>query len=55
MKAIALPLGILALVGTIVPPLLFLVHKIEADPMKNIMLVACFLWFITAPMWMKSE
>lgn len=55
MKSIALPVGILALIGTIVPPLLFMLHKIEQDPMKNLMLVSTLLWFVTAPMWMKSE
>lgn len=55
MKTVALPLGLLALAGTIVPPVLFLLQKLEVDPMKNIMLVSCLVWFITAPMWMKSE
>lgn len=55
MKSIAFPVGILALAGSIVPPVLFLLQKIEVDPMKNIMLISTFVWFITAPMWMKSE
>jgi hypothetical protein len=55
MKAIAKPIGLLSLVGTIVPPLLFMFQKLDLDPMKNIMLVSCVLWFITAPMWMKAE
>jgi hypothetical protein len=55
MKSIALPVGILSLLGTIVPPFLFLFHRIESDPMKNIMLVSCLLWFVTAPIWMKTE
>jgi len=55
MKSIALPIGALSLLGTILPPVLFLLNKIESDPMKNIMLVSCLAWSVTAPMWMKSE
>jgi hypothetical protein len=55
MKTAAFPVGILALVGTILPPVLFLLHQLEVEPMKNIMLVSTLVWFITAPMWMKSE
>jgi hypothetical protein len=48
MKSIALPLGILALLGTNVPPL--------ADgPMKLAMLASTIVWFVTAPMWMKES
>ncbi len=54
-KAIAKPIGLLSLVGTIVPPLLFMFQKLDLDSMKNIMLVSCVLWFITAPIWMKAE
>lgn len=55
MKTIALPLGVLALLGTIVPPVLFMLQMIAESPMKNIMLLSCLVWFVTAPMWMKSE
>jgi hypothetical protein len=55
MKTIALPIGVLALLGTIVPPVLFMLHKMDQDPMKTTMFVSCVIWFITAPMWMKSE
>ena len=54
-KSVALPIGLLALVGTIVPPVLFLLHRIGEDPMKQIMLASCLVWFLTAPLWMKSE
>ena len=43
------------MVGTIVPPVLFLLHRIGEDPMKHIMLASCLVWFLTAPLWMKSE
>lgn len=55
MKTLALPVGLLALVGTIVPPVLFMLGHMEQSPMKTTMLVSCIVWFITAPMWMKSE
>ncbi len=55
MNTIAKPIGLLSLVGTIVPPLLFMFHKLESGPMQSIMLISCIAWFITAPMWMKTE
>lgn len=55
MKSIAISIGALALLGTIVPPVLFMLHMIAESPMKHIMLVSCLAWFVTAPMWMKSE
>lgn len=55
MKALALPAGILALIGTIAPPLFFMLHMIGEAPMKNLMLASCLLWFVTAPLWMKSD
>jgi hypothetical protein len=55
MKTISLPVGLLALFGTIAPPLLFLLGKMDHEPMKATMLVSCLVWFITAPMWMKAD
>ena len=55
MKTIALPIGLLALAGTIVPPAMFALHSIGEGPMKGIMLVSCLAWLISAPMWMKSD
>lgn len=55
MKSIALPIGILALAGTIVPPVLVLTGQMAPDPMKTTLLVSCIAWFVTAPMWMRSE
>ncbi len=55
MKTIALPAGMLALVGTILPPVLFMLHQMEHESMKTAMLVSCLIWFVTAPMWIKSE
>ena len=47
--------AILALVGTIAPPLLFLFHRIEDGPMKAIMLVASIAWFVSAPFWLHEK
>lgn len=55
MKAIALPLGLLALVGSILPPILFMLGMMGHEPMKHLMLASTLVWFVTAPMWMKSE
>ncbi len=55
MSKFAKPIGWLALVGTIIPPLLFMFHKLESGPMQAIMLISCFLWFASAPFWMKAE
>jgi hypothetical protein len=54
-KTIARPIGYLSLLGTIVPPVLFMFHRMELAPMQAIMLVSCVAWFITAPLWMKTE
>jgi hypothetical protein len=55
MKSIALPLGILALLGTIVPPLLYLTGSLADGPMKLAMLASAIVWFVTAPMWMRAS
>lgn len=54
MKSIAITVSMLALIATILPPLLFLVGQLGHEPMKSIMLVACLLWFASAPIWMKA-
>jgi hypothetical protein len=54
MTRIAKPLGLLALAGTIVPPVLLLCGVLGEGPMKLIMLAAAVLWFATAPFWLKG-
>lgn len=51
---VAKVLGLLALAGTIVPPVLFLTKTLALEPMKLIMLIAMVVWFVTAPLWMKG-
>jgi len=55
MKPIAITIGALALLATIIPPFLFMNGQLAQDPMKLIMLIACLLWFVTAPLWMKAS
>lgn len=55
MKTIAKPVGAIALLGTIVPPILFMTGQMAEDPMKTTMLVSCILWFVTAPLWINAE
>ncbi len=54
MTHVAKVLGLLALAGTVVPPLLFLTRSIAEGPMKLIMLISALVWFTTAPLWMKG-
>ncbi len=55
MKPTAILIGAVALLGSILPPVLFMTGSMEQDVMKNAMLVACVAWFITAPVWMKAR
>lgn len=54
MKAFLKPLALLALAGTIVPPMLYLTKVLGEGPMKSIMLGATVLWFATAPFFLKG-
>lgn len=53
MKTAAMILGAAALLGTIVPPLLFLNGSLAEDAMKLGMFVSSVAWFMTAPWWLK--
>ena len=54
MNALAKILAPLALLGTILPAVLFLFKVISEGPMKWTMLFATVLWFATAPFWLKG-
>lgn len=54
MNALARVLAPLALVGTILPAVLFLFHALGESAMKTIMLGAAIVWFVFAPRWMKG-
>jgi hypothetical protein len=51
-KRAALVVSLIALVGTILPPILFFVDKIDLASMKSWMLVATVAWFVATPLWM---
>jgi hypothetical protein len=53
-NAIAKVLAPLALVATILPPVLFLFKVMGEGTMKLTMLIAAVAWFATAPFWMKG-
>lgn len=54
MKTAAKILAPLALVATIVPPVLFLCQAMGEGPMKATLLAATVVWFVTAPFWLKG-
>ena len=54
MTPVAKILGLLALAGTILPPVLFLLKVMGEGPMKLLMLLSTVVWFATAPLWMKG-
>lgn len=54
MNAVAKILAPLALVATLLPPVLYLFKAMGEGSMKLTMLVAAIVWFATAPFWMKG-
>jgi hypothetical protein len=55
MRALARFVSLVALVGTIVPPLLFFAGSIDLDATKRWMLVAAVAWFAATPLWMDRK
>lgn len=53
-RNIAMLIGSCALIGTIAPPALFMIHQLSHQTMQQIMLAACLAWFVSAPFWMKE-
>jgi hypothetical protein len=41
-----------ALAGSIVPPALYLVGRLELPAVKWAMLIATLVWFVATPLWM---
>lgn len=54
MTQLAKVLGLVSLAGTILPPLLYLMHSMSEGSMKVVMLLSTLVWFATAPLWMKG-
>ena len=55
MKPIAKVVSLLALAGTILPPTLFLLGRLELEQVKVAMLISTLLWFASAPLWMDQK
>ena len=55
MKSTLKIISFLGLCLTIVPSILVLKDKIDLDLHKTLMIIGTFLWFVTAPFWMKSK
>ncbi len=55
MRAFARLVSWLALVGTILPPLLFFADRLDLPQVKLWMLVATVVWFAATPVWMDRE
>ncbi len=53
MKKLAQIISALALITTIVPPLLFFADVLPLASMKAWMLISMVVWFLAAPMWMQ--
>jgi hypothetical protein len=54
MRALARLVSLVALVGTIVPPLFF-AGRIDLDATKGWMLAATVAWFVATPLWMDRK
>jgi hypothetical protein len=55
MKRIAQILSTVALVATILPPLLFFGDKMDLPTVKSILLAAAVLWLAATPFWMEHK
>jgi hypothetical protein len=54
MKKIAQVVSALALLTTILSPLLFFADRISQAQAESWMLASAVAWFISAPLWMES-
>lgn len=54
MKPLAQSLALLALAGTLLPPVLHALKVLSDGPMKAVMLAAAVVWFAAAPFWLKG-
>jgi hypothetical protein len=52
MKIAARFVSLVALAGTILPPVLFFAGRMDLDGTKLWMLVATIAWFAATPLWM---
>jgi hypothetical protein len=52
MKRAAQLVSLVALAGTLLPPVLFFYGQMDLDSMKRWMLLAAVAWFAATPVWM---
>lgn len=52
MKTVARLVSLIALVGTIVPPVLYFTGAMTLASTQTWMLVATVAWFVATPLWM---
>ena len=55
MKPLLRVVSLVALAGTIGPPLLFLAGRLDLDATKLWMAVSALAWFVATPFWMEQE
>lgn len=55
MIALAQLVSWVALIGTILPAVLFFADRVTLDQTKLWMLIATIVWFVAAPFWMREE
>ena len=55
MKRLAQIISFVALVATLVPPLLFFADRLDLPHTQLAMLFAAGVWFLTAPLWMEHR
>jgi hypothetical protein len=54
MKTLARLLALLALAGTLAPPILYALGLLGEAALKTVLLAAAVLWFATAPFGLKG-
>lgn len=45
----------LAIAGVVLPPVAFLLEKVELEDMKLALLISTIVWFIATPLWMGAN
>lgn len=52
MRTLAQAISILALAGTLAPPILYFTGALDLDQTKQTLLFATIAWFVATPFWM---
>ena len=55
MRTVVQAISWLALIGTLLPSVLFLQGSMDLDPAKRVMLAATIAWFVATPLWMGRK